>query len=111
MAVGFPELRAVAAAHTRMLDLYFWLRDANALENALHDTDMRGSADKAFINCFVEADVKKWWTIGFGLELSIREESALVEASVVMQSPRGGDSLQDTLRETSIEVKTQPELE
>jgi hypothetical protein len=110
MASNFLELRAMVTANARMLDLYFWLRDAKALAGAAHSSNMHAGSNSVGIDCWAEADLKAGWSISYGIELSIHQESASIETSVLVQSPRGTDSQQDTLRETSAIVTTQEEL-
>lgn len=106
LTTSYAELRALAEANERMVELFRWLDSQQNVANTTRGVDIRVYTDAVAVEHFVEGDLITGYGICYWLETRLHGDACTVEASVFAQTPDG----QITLRDTSINVEGEAEL-
>jgi hypothetical protein len=100
METNYADLRAVAAANEKIVDLFRWLDSQPDVVKATRGMDIRVYSDATTVEQFVEGGLKQGFGICYWLETRLQNSACTVAADVLVQTPDG----QLTLRDASIDV-------
>lgn len=107
MALNYAELRALATANERLVELFRWLDAQADIADATRGMDMRVYSDSIVVEQFVEGQLPRGYGVCYWLETRLQDGICTVEADVLAQTPDG----QLTLRDVSMDVEDASKLE